>query len=104
MLSENKLDVVINGDGQKFVGIGDADEDAILAEYDRRGGLIMKDGKKVANGAFWDFKKKAPRKEPLVEFAPELKKKPKETLEEFGDKEGDAKTAKPKVNKPKARK
>jgi hypothetical protein len=33
-------------------------EVAILAEYDKRGGLIKKDGVKVENGTFWDFENK----------------------------------------------
>ena len=33
-------------------------EDAILAEYDKRAGLITKDGEKVETGTFWDFENK----------------------------------------------
>ena len=50
--------------------VGDKDEKALLAEYDRRGGLMYEvaeeDGVKVKVpvplGTFWDFTKQEPRK------------------------------------------
>ena len=39
--------------------------EAILAEYDRLGGLILKDGKyKVKTGSFYDFQEKKPFEDP----------------------------------------
>lgn len=50
-------------------GVGeDAKPEEILAAYDRLGGLILKDGKKVKMGSFYDFEKKAPRAKPKVKF------------------------------------
>lgn len=50
-------------------GVGDvASEEALLAEYDRLGGLILKDGLKVKSGSFYDFEAKKPREEPDVKF------------------------------------
>lgn len=50
-------------------GVGEAATDeAVLVEYDRLGGLIKKDGEKVKTGAFYDFKLKAARPEPVVVF------------------------------------
>lgn len=63
----SKLDRVINGSvgsqGQLSGGLGkDASEDAILAAYDKIGGLIRtQDGKKVATGTFYDFENRKPR-------------------------------------------
>lgn len=48
-------------------GVGEgADPYTVLVAYDRKGGLITKDGVKVMSGAFWDSKTKKPRAEPLV--------------------------------------
>jgi hypothetical protein len=41
-------------------------EAAILVEYDRIGGLIKRDGEKVATGGFYDFKAKTAHKTPQV--------------------------------------
>ena len=50
-------------------GLGlDAEPELVLASYDRLAGFITKDGVKVKTGSFWDFKAKAPRKEPQVMF------------------------------------
>lgn len=46
----------------------EAYETALLAEYDRLGGLVTKDGLKLKTGSFWDFVKKEMRKEPTVVF------------------------------------
>lgn len=43
-------------------------EAAILVEYDRIGGLIKRDGEKLATGAFYDFKAKAAHKTPQVKI------------------------------------
>lgn len=45
---------------------GTYDGDALLAEYDRLGGLVRKDGEKVKTGSFYDFKAKRPHAEPAV--------------------------------------
>ena len=89
----SKLDRVINGiigsQGQLTGGLGkDADVKAILAEYDKIGGLIRtKDGKKVAMGSFYDFVNKQPRKIPLVEVDNSANKAGlKINTEEVGDK------------------
>lgn len=47
-------------------GVGEENEDAILAEYDKRGGLIKKDGFVVKTGSFFDLKLKVPRETPEV--------------------------------------
>ena len=54
--------------------VGDKDHKALLAEYDKRGGLIreeiMQDDARilipVPLGTFWDFTKKEARKTPLA--------------------------------------
>ena len=38
-----------------------ASEEAILAEYDKLGGAIRKDGRKLQTGAFFDFEEKKPK-------------------------------------------
>lgn len=49
---------------------GTYDADALLAEYDRMGGLIRKGEDKVKTGSFFDFKAKKPREKatPVLEF------------------------------------
>lgn len=70
----DKLHRAINGSttsrGSMEGGVGkDASPEAILAEYDRLGGLIKtKGGQKVAIGSFYDFEAGKPRKEPTVEL------------------------------------
>lgn len=46
----------------------DASDLEVLAEYDRLGGLIQKDGRNVKMGSFYDFQKKLPRAHPEVFF------------------------------------
>lgn len=64
LVNKDKLDRAINGTvgsaGALAGGVGvDAEESEILAEYDRLGGLILKDGKyKVKTGSFYDLKNK----------------------------------------------
>lgn len=57
----------LDGDalGEKEVAVL---EHAVLAEYDRLGGLIKRQGDKVETGSFFDFKAKKPRVEPKVVF------------------------------------
>lgn len=74
LVNGDKLERAINGnigaEGQLQGGVGqDASEEAVIAEYDRLGGLILnKNGYKVKTGSFYNFdrKVKAPRKEPEV--------------------------------------
>lgn len=48
-------------------GVGYEDEAALLAQYDKLGGLILNsDNRKVKTGSFWDFKENSPRKKPEV--------------------------------------
>ena len=44
----------------------DALENAVLAEYDKIGGLILDGKDKVKTGSFFDFKGKSPRKTPAI--------------------------------------
>lgn len=72
LCNHDKLERVINGvvgqGGKLAGGLGkDAAPEAIIAEYDRLGGLILtKDGEKVAIGSFYDFENKTPRNAPLI--------------------------------------
>lgn len=52
------------------VGEKEAEEnpDKLIAEYDRLGGLITKNGDKVKMGSFYDFEKKKPRETPDVKI------------------------------------
>ena len=77
MVNEEKVQRVIEGQtnaqGEMVDGLGaDAIENdpmAVIAAYDKLGGLIKgKEGAKVKTGSFYDFKKKAPRKEPEVVY------------------------------------
>ncbi len=93
--------------------IGGAGENAspmaVLAEYDRLGGLVRLDGRTIKTGSFYDFDGKAPRKSPEVtlilrdlegnvveisadeELSPELKAS--ETIQKRKAKERDEKIA-----------
>lgn len=69
----DKLERVIHGDmgrgGVLEGGIGeDAEPGLVLAHYDKLAGYITKDGVKIKTGSFWDFKGKAPRKEPEIMY------------------------------------
>lgn len=72
-----KLDRAINGSvgrgGSMAGGVGkEATPEAIIAEYDKLGGLILtKEGEKVANGSFYDFKEKKSKQTPLVRVVDE---------------------------------
>jgi|SRR3990167_37113 len=69
----DKLERVVSGTvtraGELSGGLGlEADPELVLAHYDKLAGFITKDGVKIKTGSFWDFKTKAPRKEPDVKF------------------------------------
>lgn len=67
LVNENKYRVAVEGDGNSFEGLGSgASPYAILAEYDRRGGLVKLNGKKLETGCFYDFKAKKPRAKPVI--------------------------------------
>src|SRR4051812_18076156 len=71
LVNLEKLDRAIHGlPGRDATTIGGLPENpsdaAILAEYDRLGGLIMKAKNKVKTGSFYDFKLRQPRSEPEV--------------------------------------
>lgn len=115
LVNAEKLDRAINGvvghGGVMMGGVGkDADEQTILAEYDRLGGLILKknggvaydedeEGNetekpvdvKVATGSFYDFKARRPRTKPEVKIArnPNRKGVAYATTENVGDAGGD---------------
>lgn len=58
-------------EGSLIGGVGEgATPEAKLAEYDRLGGLITKDGRKIKMGCFWNFKGKKAHEtpEPVMEF------------------------------------
>lgn len=72
---ERALRGTLNSMGKVAGGVGVFNDDgeltnpeAVLVEYDRLGGLIVKEGTndKVKNGSFYDFEKRQPRKEPVV--------------------------------------
>lgn len=74
--NSDKIERVVNGDmgrsGTLEGGLGEEEArknpSLVLARYDKIAGYITKDGIKVKTGSFWDFKLKAPRKEPEVMF------------------------------------
>ena len=71
--NEEKINRAIFGkkDGPRviFVGVGEkATDEEKLANYDKLGGLITKDGVKVKTGSFYNFEKKEVRKEPKIIF------------------------------------
>ncbi len=73
LLNEEKYNRAIkgvqaqDGSGNYRGGVGEnASQVALLAEYDRLGGLITKNGLKVKTGSFYDFKKRQPRELPDV--------------------------------------
>lgn len=73
IVNHEKLDRAINGTpsdhGKNVGGVGkDATPEAILAEYDRLGGLVKtKEGMPIATGAFYDFDHQRPRTEAVIE-------------------------------------
>lgn len=65
--AERALNGTVGAQGALVGGVGaDAEEGAILAEYDRLGGLITLEGNKVKTGSFYDFAGKKPHKKPQV--------------------------------------
>lgn len=87
-------------------GVGeDATDEEKIAEYDRLGGLILKNGNKVKLGAFYDFEHKTIRPEPDIKFIESIE----DTLVEVTEEEANAikvakektKTLKEKVKKAK---
>lgn len=71
LVNEEKLHRVLHGvEGTENKGLGDNPSDAaILAEYDKLGGLILgKENSKVKTGSFYDFKNKGAHKEPKVVY------------------------------------
>ena len=56
LLSEDKLERALNNLGEG------ATEESILAEYDKLGGGVKRNGRKIAMGTFYDFTEKKPRK------------------------------------------
>ena len=73
LVNREKLNRVINGSegpqGELIGGLGDeATEAAILAHYDKLGGLIRKGKSKVKTGCFWDFEGRKPFAKPKVVF------------------------------------
>ena len=71
LVNAEKVDRAILGSmsagGQLQGGVGEKASDEVkLAEYDRLGGLVRKNGRKVKMGSFYDFENKKPREEPEV--------------------------------------
>ena len=93
LVNHEKLDRVINGamaaQGRLSGGLGkDADAEAIIAEYDRLGGLILtKGGQKVETGMFYDFVNRKPKDEIILKLAEKKNEGgTKINIEEVGDK------------------
>lgn len=100
LLSGLKLKIAAEGnigEGGEFAGVGWDDHDKLLIEYDKRGGLMAReeestdeDGNptkilaKIKNGAFWDYKKRAPRTKPVIELQVPPKARQKVTMEAVG--------------------
>ena len=74
LANAEKLDRAINGTvgsrGSAIGGVGPGDQAAILAEYDRLGGLILKGKYKVKTGSFYDLrlKKAIDKPKPILVF------------------------------------
>ncbi len=68
MVKAGKLANPVNAPKEKAKEAQEAWDKALLAEYDRLGGLITKDSIKVKNGSFWDIVKRQPREVPEVIF------------------------------------
>lgn len=62
--SPNSLGALSGGVGEK------ATEGDKLAAYDRLGGLILFNGRKIKNGSFWDFKKnkRVEKPKPIIQI------------------------------------
>ena len=70
LVNDSKALIAQNGDGNNFAGFGE-DAEKVIAEYDKRGGLIKFEGKEVKTGCFYDFIKKAPKEEIVIEYEAE---------------------------------
>ena len=73
LVNEVKVKRAIEGTlgqrGELVGGLGPkASPKAVLAEYDRLGGYIRKDGLKIKMGTFYDFKKKVAFENPKLVF------------------------------------
>lgn len=73
LVNEEKVSRVIGGTQQRggklSGGLGkNADDADVLAQYDRIGGAITKDGVKVKTGCFWNFEDGEAVKNPKVVF------------------------------------
>jgi hypothetical protein len=73
LVNEEKVNRVVMGnlgkDGALIGGLGeDASPEAIVAAYDKIGGLIRKNGDTIRTGSFYDFKGKKPHAKPQVEY------------------------------------
>lgn len=71
LVNEEKVQRAIYGSvgkgGAMTGGVGENAGDAVvIAEYDRLGGLVLKEGEKVKTGSFYDFQAKVPRETPDV--------------------------------------
>jgi hypothetical protein len=86
LVNEEKLNRAINGslsrNGSLSGGVGkEAKPEAIMAEYDKLGGLILKGDLKVKTGCFYDFENGKPFDEPLLSFVENIDGKPVEVDE-----------------------
>lgn len=72
LVNAEKVERAINGtlgkDAAFKGGVGSENPEALMAEYDRLGGLITKGGERVKTGCFYDFKAKKPKENPEVVF------------------------------------
>ncbi|MEK7111945.1 MAG: hypothetical protein AAB875_01320 [Patescibacteria group bacterium] len=87
LVNDEKLERALHGtlgrESKLYGGVGDeAEPEALLAEYDRLGGLIMKGGLRVKMGSFYDFEKKQPRPESELAFMADVDGEQCEVTEE----------------------
>lgn len=76
LVNEEKVERAIKGstnaEGIYVGGVqkedGSYEDAALIAEYDRLGGLITRENDKIKTGSFYDFKAKRPRAVPEVFF------------------------------------
>ena len=76
LVNDEKIERALNGspmqDGTRKGGVikedGSYDDDALLAEYDKMGGLIKKGNDKLKIGCFYNFKLRKPKVEPEIVF------------------------------------
>ena len=87
LVNDEKVERAMHGslgrEGKLYGGVGDeASPEALLAEYDRLGGLITKGGLRVKMGSFYDFEKKQPRPESELAFLADVDGESLEVTEE----------------------